>query len=192
MKQNAAEKFENLVFTKTGIRVRENIISLRKREACEVVIWGKASAETLSEIAFFEAQESVVIAEAQEKRRKNEEERAQKAAEEQRKHEEYLARTRSQQSANAQPVAPQPANPDHDKFLREVMGETAYSAMREAQAVGKDNPATDAHGRRRTELPYIPPEPESKPPPDDGTLRYQQKLAHWRKTGVWLPDDWMQ
>jgi hypothetical protein len=26
----------------------------------------------------------------------------------------------------------------------------------------------------------MPPEPESKPPPDDGTLRYQQKLAHWK------------
>ena len=28
----------------------------------------------------------------------------------------------------------------------------------------------------------------NRPPPDDGTLAYQRRLAHWKETGEWLPD----
>lgn len=39
-------------------------------------------------------------------------------------------------------------------------------------------------------LVYIPPEPESKPPPDDGTdFLYQFRLQRWKRTGVWANDE---
>jgi hypothetical protein len=174
------------------VTIKNAILTLRKREACEVVIWGKALPDTVEEIAFFEALLPKVVEEAAEKDREEKEKKARETAERQRQHEEYLARTRSQQSVNVQPVKPQSANPDHDNLLRDLMGETAYNAMREAQALGRDNRPTTAQGRRLIEIPYIPPEQESEPPPNDGTLDYQQKLAHWRKTGVWPPDPWQR
>jgi len=172
--------------------IRNSILTLRKREACEVVIWGKTLRDTIEEIAFFEALLPKVAEEAVEKDREEKEKKAREAAERERQHNEYMARTRAQQPTSVQPVAPQPAAPSHDDLLRHSMGEAAYNAMREAQGLAIDNLSTDAQGRKRIELPYIPAEQESKPPPDDGTIRYQQKLAHWRQTGVWLPDEWMR
>jgi hypothetical protein len=172
--------------------IKNSILTLRKREACEVVIWGKALTDTVEEIAFFQALLPKIIDEAMEKDREEKEKKAREAAEWQRQHNEYLARTRNQQPASVQPVVAQRTDPSPDDFLRSAMGEAAYKAMIEAQGLASSSHSTDAQGRKRIELPYIPPEQESKPPPDDGTIRYQQKLAHWRKTGVWLPDEWMR
>jgi hypothetical protein len=130
-----------------------------------------------------------IVDEAMEKDREEKEKKALEAAERERQHNEYLARTRAQQPASVQPMAAQHTDPSLDDFLRQAMGEPVYNAMREAQGLASNNRSTDAQGRKRIEFPYIPPEPESKPPPDDGTTRYQQKLAHWRRTGVWPPDE---
>jgi hypothetical protein len=138
--------------------VRNALLELRKREACEVVIWGAALPVTLEEIAFFEALPPEIAIEALEEQKEAQEKAAQEAAERQRQHEEYLARTRSQQSAIVQPVAPQSAKPDHDDFLRDVLGETAYNAMREAQGLASNSRSTDRQGRRTVEIPYISPE----------------------------------
>lgn len=172
--------------------IKNAILTLRKREACEVVIWGKVLSDTAQEIAFFETLLPKVAEESAGKDREEKEKKAREAAERQRQHEEYLAHTRGQQPSSVQPVTAQPDEPALDDFLRHSMGEAAYNAMIEAQGRASNSRSTDAQGRRRIELPHIPSEQESKPPPDDGTIRYQQKLAHWRQTGVWLPDEWMR
>ncbi len=172
------------------ITVKSCILKLKKREACEVVIWGAALPDTLEEIAYFEALPPLIAAEALEKQREEKEKKAREDEARKRQNEEYIARTRSQQNSNVQPAPAQPGNPALDDFLRRSMGEAAYNEMREAQELSRDGHTTDAQGRGRVELPCIPQEQESKPPPDDGTLRYQQKLAHYRRTGVWLPDSW--
>jgi hypothetical protein len=172
------------------VTVKSCILKLKKREACEGLIWGVALPDTLEEIAYFEALLPPIAAEALEKQRDEKEKKAREDEERKRQHEEYLARTRSRQTSTVQSVPAQPGNPALDDFLRRSMGEAAYNAMREAQGLSRDGQTTDAQGHGRVELPYIPQEQESKPPSDDGTLRYQQKLAHYRQTGVWLPDSW--
>ncbi|HWT00038.1 MAG TPA: hypothetical protein VN256_07310 [Pyrinomonadaceae bacterium] len=188
-------------YTQRITTVRNSILRLRKREACEVAIWGAALPATLEEIAFFEALPSEVAAEALEGQREAQEKAAQEAAKRQCQHEEYLARSRggAQQSSSvlsgmARPESqPAPeAQPSHSDLLKILMGESAYNAMRAAQGLANDRSSTDAQGHRSIEIPYIEPEQESQPPPDDGTIRYQQKLAHWRKTGVWPPDPWQR
>jgi hypothetical protein len=57
-------------------------------------------------------------------------------------------------------------------------------------------PETNKKGGKRTELPYWgdsdSKEVESKLPPDDGSVLYQQKLTYYKQTGVWLPDPWQR
>jgi hypothetical protein len=158
---------------------------------CERVIWGQGLPETSE--AFRQALASVKAFEQERERLQREKEEAERKREEERKrqHEEYLARKSSQQSVKVQPVTAQLDKTAVDNDLKVLMGETAYNAMRQAENLANTNQITDTRERKRIELPHFSAEPESKPPPDDGTFRYQQKLAHWRKTGVWLPDDWM-
>lgn len=172
--------------------IKNSILTLRKREACEVVIWGEALPDTVAEIAFFEALLPKIVDEAVEKDRIEKEKKAREAAERERQHEEYLARKRGQQPASVQPIMPQPSAPVIDDSLRLLMGEAAYNAMIQSRQLTNSSLSTDGQGRKVIEIPYIPSEQESQPPPDDGTLRYQQKLAHWRQTGVWLPDEWQK
>ena len=188
-------------YTQRMTTVRNALLELRKRGACEVVIWGAALPATLEEIAFFEALPPEVAAEALEEQREAQEKAAREAAERQRQNEEYLARARgeTQQSSSGRSGGASPeshssseaSQPNPSDILKHLMGESAYNAMRAAEGFASDRQSTDAQGRRSIEIPYIPQEQEPQPPPDDGTLRYQQKLAHWRKTGVWLPDEWM-
>jgi hypothetical protein len=171
--------------------IKNFTLTLKKREACEIVIWGKALPDTVGEIAFFQVLLPKVIDEAREKDREEKEKKAREAAERERQHNEYLARMRAEQPVSVQPST-QRTDPSLDDFLRQAMGEPVYNAMMEAQGLASSSRSTDSQGRKRIELPYIPREPESKLPPDDGTIRYQQKLAHWRRTGVWPPDEWMR
>lgn len=183
------------------VTIKNSILTLRKRGACEVVIWGGAQPDTLEEIAFFETLLPEVAAGAKVKDREEKERKAREAVERQRQHDEYLARTRggTQQSstgqykgANPEPrPGPEESRPNPSDVLKHLMGETAYNAMRAAEDFASNSRPTDARGRRSIEIPYIPQEQAPHPPPDDGTLRYQQKLAHWKRTGVWLPDEWM-
>jgi hypothetical protein len=188
-------------YTQRITTVRNAILDLRKREACEVVVWGAALPTTLEEIAFFEALPPEVAAEALEEQREAQEKAAREAAERQRQHEEYLARSRgeAQQSPLGRCGAAGPesqpsseAQPSHSDILKKLMGESTYNAMRAAQGLANDRSSTDAQRLRSIEIPYIEAEQESQPPPDDGTIGYQQKLAHWKKTGVWPPDPWQR
>jgi hypothetical protein len=149
------------------VRIKNAILTLRKREACEVVIWGGALPDTLEEIAFFETLLPGVAAEAKEKEREEKEKKAREAAERQRQNEEYLARKRGEtrqfssgRGGEARPES-QPAaeaQPSHSDILKKLMGESAYNAMRAAQGLASDRPSTDARGRRSIEIPYIEPE----------------------------------
>ncbi len=67
-----------------------HLLTLRKREACEVVLWGAALPETLEEIAFFEQKKKEVIEEALEVKLTYEEKRAQEKAEAERRRLEWL------------------------------------------------------------------------------------------------------
>jgi hypothetical protein len=145
-------------YTAQLVTLRNSILDLRKREACEAAIWGAALPVTLEEIAFFEELLPEVAAEALEEQRVAREKAEREAAERQRQREEYLARTRSQQAAHIKPATTQSANPSHDDLLRQLLGEPAYNAMREAQGLASNNRSTDAQGRRSIEIPYIKPE----------------------------------
>lgn len=167
--------------------IRNFILELKKREACEVMLWGAALPETLEEIAFFEALLPTAAAEALEEQREAKEKAAREAAERQREREEYLARVRGDKPTTAQTTVPQQsATSNVEEYLRSQMGEATYNAWKEARQ--RSSRATDEQGRRMIEIPYIAQEIEPTPPPDDGTIRYQQKLAHWKMTGVWPPD----
>jgi hypothetical protein len=185
----APKPFNHEKMTAKEKAVRTIIYKLSVMQLCEPVIWGKVLPDTAEALLLaeklakeFEEERERVKLEREETERQREEER-------QRQREEYLARTRSQQPAHVPPVPGQPANSAHDDFLRRAMGETAYNAMRKAQGLANNSHATDAQGRRRIETPYISPDQGSMPPPNDGTLRYQQKLAHYRLTGVWPRDE---
>jgi hypothetical protein len=56
-------------------------------------------------------------------------------------------------------------------------------AERERQRLERLAASTAGPGAPRTS-------PRAQPPPDDGTLAYQQKLARWRATGEWPRGPW--
>ena len=165
--------------------IRNSIINLRKRAACEVVVWGAALPDTLEEIAFFEALPPVAVAEALEKQR-----------EEKEKAERETAEREAARLARLAPVpvnipAPSAANSDFwrsedepssdsasdDDFLRGMMGEATYNSWMEVRKLYP--PTTDEQGRKRSE-------PRSTPPPNDGRdPYYNQRMAYYKVHGVW-------
>ena len=79
-----------------------HLLTLKKREACEVLLWGAALPETLEEIAFFELKKKGVIEEALEIKRTEEEKREQEKAEAERRRLEWLQQNQERVSYPSQ------------------------------------------------------------------------------------------
>jgi hypothetical protein len=198
-------------YTAHLVTIRNAILDLRKREACEVVIWGKSLPSTLEEIVFFEAQLPVAATEALEEQREAREKAAREANERQRQLEEYRARQRG----DNKPVlgSPTPATQEHwlvtqagskgvemveipsetekksdpMEDLKNLLPPNIYEAFKEEQeGANKQRPPNYLNFPGS---PFERKEPEPTPPSDNGTLLYQRKFAHWKRTGEWLPDN---
>jgi hypothetical protein len=203
-------------FTQRLAEIRNTTIELRKREACELVIWGNVSPETLSEIAFFEAEETALADEALEAMRAEKEKAAKEAEERRLADEEWRAkRAREQGGGSGQRLTPRadhaqvivaPIIPAESPFWNEVGGDVIDGTADETE-----NPIDQLRARlnmSRTNLPdgngekkwspmadLLPDPSKHNPtpqaPPDRGNdPYYQYKLAHFKKHGVW-PDDRM-
>lgn len=132
----------------------------RCMEACELVLWGEADPETLSEIEARTVEAEGFEREREEKRRAEGEEKRRREEERERQRLEAVRRQ------NPAPVQLDPLPPDN--------GFKGRRAIYPKHEISRPS--------------WEPQESKSQPPPDDGTIAYQQKLAHWRRTGVWLPD----
>jgi hypothetical protein len=181
-------------FKVNAVRFHTFLSDLKKREACELVLWGQAEAETLQEIAFFEARLRYLTAIARRAIEKEKAKLEQEAAERRRSEEEFKARTRPAYTPAPEPIAPRPEPSDfwNDATANDVVVAQIQIPDMDAVVV----PEVDAQGRKRVELPYIPPDPstakpvKSKIPPNDGSAVWQAQKKHYDKTGQWLPADW--
>lgn len=160
-------------YTAHIVTIRNSILNLRKRGACEVVVWGDILPATLEEIAFFEALPPVAAAEALEKQREAKEKAEREAAER-----EAARLARSAPAAVRQTVPSAAASdfrrsddktpgkspsvihvppaPEDESLLRQMMGEAAYQVIKESRKLS--DPAADEQGRNRIGIIYVPPE----------------------------------
>lgn len=155
-------------------KARQLLIYARLMEACELALWGEARPGTLAEI---EARSAEVAAfeETREREKREKEERERREREER-------ERQRLERLGASVPTTPRPAVAPRPVEI---------PAERSAESdCGFDEPPPGFQALDRPRQPWEPRELKSQPPPDDGTAAYQQKLAHWRRTGVWLSDDW--
>jgi hypothetical protein len=197
-------------YTAHLVAIKNSIVDLKKREACEVVIWGESLANTLEEIAFFETQLPVAATEALEEQREARAKAECEAVERQRQLAEYRARKCNEHVPPARSLtssakehwlvtkegsksiemveilSEMEEKPDPTETLKALLPPSAYSAYKEAQELA--NKTKPPGYMKFPGSPFERKEPEQKPPADDGTMLYQRKLAHWKRTRVWLPD----
>jgi hypothetical protein len=182
-------------FKTSAVICHQFLSVLKRREACELVLWSKTEPNTLKEIDFFESRLKYLpnitrraIAKEKEKERLEAEQR-------QREWEER-ERQRQARMTPRQEVVAKVEEDRHAQFIETV-----------ERVVPEPLPEFDERGRKRVTIPVVPVEisgPASKycpgcsstehshPPSDDGSYAYRQKLAHYRQTGMWIPDHWMR
>lgn len=199
-------------FKRAAVACHQRLSALKRREACEVLLWGAVEPNTLEEIAFFEARIEYLPDIARRALAKEKEKQRLEAEKRRRENEEYMRRNRERSTLIATPAEVEPpvrsdawasvggdddaavivdydsetGNPkmSTSDFLRSQMPETAYNALMEAF----HNQKQDGQAQRRIDIPYIPP---ANPPPNDGRDPfYHRRMAYYKVCGVW-PDDTM-
>jgi hypothetical protein len=156
----------------------------------EVFMWGEKSKETLKLIEdrkkFLADEKARQQAEEEERQRKREEERQLREEERKRQHEEYLARQRGETSSS---VATSTDSEEDNAMetLKSLMPPNIYEAYKADQEAANKEPLTG--NLKFSSSPFERKEAEPQPPPDDRTMLYQRRLAHFKRTGVWLPED---
>ncbi len=151
----------------------------RVAKLCEGVLWSKTLPETKAAVSNL----SALVARLEQKRA--EEKQALLEAEEKKKQEREAQRLEREARLNPPAVSSVPVQRTSAiEFIETV-----------DHILPVEIPEYDAQGRKRVTMPRIADpsaEVKSKVPPDDGSVNYQQKLAHYHRTGVWLLDHWLQ
>src|ERR1043165_8107288 len=174
-------------------KARQLLIYARLMEACELALWGEARPDTLAEIEARSAEVSAFEETREREKREREEKERREREEKERREREERERQRLEREA-----APRPATP-----ARDVSG--YYQTARHSQGLQpiefpppdnkpaffdpfSDDDAFLSRGQPPDPLALYVARWGNRPPPDDGTLAYQRRLAHWKETGEWLPD----
>ena len=75
------------------------------------------------------------------------------------------------------------AEPGEESDMQRVLAK--YSSMYDKSPT-THVPSTNEQGRKRIEIPYIPPEQKPTPPPNDGSDPfYYQRMAYYKVHGGW-------
>lgn len=161
-------------FKVASVVFHHHLSVLKKREACEVVLWGQAEANTLEEIAFFETRLKRLPDIARRALAKEEEEKRRREEERKREREEYLARTR-------------PAQPEPAKVLSEsVESSRRPHGQRSFEMVAMPSASEGKTGHYWADPPE---EAKSQPPRDDGSdPYYRYRMAYYKQYGIWASD----
>jgi hypothetical protein len=165
----------------------------RVAKLCEGVLWSKTLPETKAAVSNL----SALVARLEQKRA--EEKQALLEAEEKKKQEREAQRLEREARLNPPAVSSVPVQRtsaiEFIETVDRILPGGHIQVPEEINGLPVEIPEYDAQGRKRVTMPRIADpsaEVKSKVPPDDGSVNYQQKLAHYHRTGVWLPDHWLQ
>jgi hypothetical protein len=150
----------------------------------EKIVLGDVTAHTTGKLADCERRAGELIAAGRAKHEAREEKRRQDEAERERQ--------RLEREAASRPATPQRDVPGYYQTAR-------HSQELQSIEIPPDNkpaffdPFSDddaflSCGQPPDPLAVYVARWGNRPPPDDGTLAYQRRLAHWKGTGEWLPD----
>lgn len=149
----------------------------------EKIVLGDVTAHTTGKLADCERRAGELIAAGQAKHEAREEKRRQDEAERERQ--------RLEREAAARPATPQRDVSSYYQTAQRSYGLQPIEIPPENKSAFFDASSDGAFisgGQPPDPLAHYVTCWGNRPPPDDGTLAYQRRLAHWKETGEWLPD----